>query len=317
MLINKGHSIADFPVVVNNYDASFDERNINFSNIVNDQYIQLNRDQKEIIDIILQVSNNIGYNGFKRFYIDGPGGSGKTFVYRALYNLLKSQKKKICCMTFTGITATLLPNGKTVHKVLGLHVPLLSDSSSNFSVRSKEGQFLRQIDVFVWDEAPMAPRYALEIMDRILRDVMNNDLLFGRKIVILGGDFRELLPVLPRGIRSEIVNLSIKNSFLWNNFHKFKLTRNMRAVDDDMSFAQFVFDVGNGTLNDDNDNIIIPERCIIRNNNFVDCVYGEFIRNRLFEEMSSLAILSARNVDVNELNKEVVSLLDSYNIHKH
>ena len=38
----------------------------------------------------------------------------------------------------------------------------------------------------------------------------------------------------------------------------------MRAVDDDMSFAQFVLDVGNGTLNDDNDNITIPERCIIK-----------------------------------------------------
>ena len=33
--------------------------------------------------------------------------------------------------------------------------------------------------------------------------------------------------------------------------------RNMRAVDNNMSFAQFVFDVGNGTLNGDNDNIII------------------------------------------------------------
>ena len=80
-----------------------------------------------------------------------------------------------------------------------------------------------------------------------------------------------------------------------------------------MSFAQFVLDVGNGTLNGDNDNIIIPERCIIRNNNFVDCVYGEFVRYHHFDKMSSSAILSATNVDVNELNKEVVSLLDSYN----
>ena len=78
-------------------------------------------------------------------------------------------------MAFTGIAVTLLPNRKTVHKVLGLPLPLLSDSSSNFSVRSKEGQFLRQTDVFVSEIIPMAPRYALEIMDRTLRDVMNND----------------------------------------------------------------------------------------------------------------------------------------------
>ena len=86
------------------------------------------------------------------------------------------------------ITATLLPNRKTVHKVLGLHVPLLSDFSSNFSLQSKEGQFLRQTDVFVWDEAFMTPGYALEITDRTLRDVRNND-LFGGKITILGSDF--------------------------------------------------------------------------------------------------------------------------------
>ena len=48
---------------------------------------------------------------------------------------------------------------------------------------------------------------ALEIMDRTLSDIINNNLLFGCKIVILGGDFRQLLPVLPRGIRSEIINL--------------------------------------------------------------------------------------------------------------
>ena len=74
---------------------------------------------------------------------------------------------------------------------------------------------------------------------------------------------------------------------MWNNFYKFKLTRNMRAFDDDMSFAQFILFVGNGTLIGDNDNIIIPKSCIIRKNNFIDCVYGEFIRNHLFDEMSS------------------------------
>ena len=59
-------------MVVNNYDKSCDERHINFANMANDQ--------KEIVDIILQVSNNIDYNRFKCFYIDGPGGSIKTFV---------------------------------------------------------------------------------------------------------------------------------------------------------------------------------------------------------------------------------------------
>ena len=261
----------------------------------------------------MRVFTTINYNGCKCFYIDGPGGSGKTFVYKTIYNLLKSQSKNVCCMAFTGIAATLLPTGKTVHKVLGLPVPLLSDSSSNISVQSKEGQFLRETDVFIWDEAPMAPRYALEIMDRTLKDIMNNNLLFGGKIVILGGDFRQLLPVLPRANRSELINLSIKNSLLWNSFTKFKLCRNMRITDEDIAFSEFVLDIGNGDLNDDDNNVSIPERCIIRNTNFINCTYGDLIRNHLYDELSSSVILSPRNADVNEINKMIVSLLDSRN----
>ena len=42
-------------------------------------------------------------------------------------------------MAFTGIAETSLPTGMTVHKVLGLPVPLLSVSTSNIAVQSKEG----------------------------------------------------------------------------------------------------------------------------------------------------------------------------------
>ena len=71
---------------------------------------------------------------------------------------------------------------KLLVTVLRLPVPLLSDSSSNFLVQSKDGQCLMQTDVFVSDEAPMAPRYALEMLDRTLTDVMNNNFLFRGKI---------------------------------------------------------------------------------------------------------------------------------------
>ena len=276
-------------------------------------YHQLNVEQKEIVDNILSCSNSVDYTRPRCFYIDGPGGTGKTFVYNTIYNLLRGQNKNVCSMAFTGIAATLLPNGITVHKAFNLPVPLMSDSSSNIAVNSKEGEFLRHTDVFIWDEASMAPRYSLEIMDRTLRDIMNNDYPFGGKIVILGGDFRQILPVLPHGVRSEVVNLAIKNSLLWSVFHKFQLTRNMRVLNDEISFAQFVLNIGNGDSNDNDDNIVIPERCIIRNDDIVSCIYGNSIETHSYDEMSSFAILSARNKDVDEINKKVVSLLNSNN----
>ncbi|XP_034945195.1 uncharacterized protein [Chelonus insularis] len=42
-----------------------------------------------------------------------------------------SKNRNICTMAYTGIAATLLPNGKTLHKTFNLPVPLFSDSSSN------------------------------------------------------------------------------------------------------------------------------------------------------------------------------------------
>ena len=120
MLIAKGNDIANFPSIhqlaVNNHIEDSNELHGNLADIGNRQYTMLNRDQKEIVDKIFSVSNVIDYNS-SRCYIDGPGVSGKTFVYTTLYNLLKSQNKNVCFMAFTGIAATLLPKGMTVHKV--------------------------------------------------------------------------------------------------------------------------------------------------------------------------------------------------------
>ena len=77
-------------LVVNNHIEDSNELRGNLADMGNRQYTMLNRDQREIVDKILRVSNVIDYNSSRCFYIDGPGGSGKTFVYTTLYNLLKS-----------------------------------------------------------------------------------------------------------------------------------------------------------------------------------------------------------------------------------
>jgi len=214
-------------------------------------------------------------------------------------------------MAFTGIAATLLPAGRTVHKIFGLPVPLFADSSSSIKIQSKEAQYLKKIDIFIWDEAPMAPRHALEIIDRTLRDIMNNNLPFGGKIIVLGGDFRQLLPIKIHGTRCEIVNLSIKFSSNWKHFISFSLTENMRVFPEETEFAKFLLDLGDGILNDSNDNIQLPDYCIAPiNADVVEDIYGDLIRNKEFNKMSKCAILSARNADVDEINKRVVELLD-------
>ncbi|XP_011704911.1 PREDICTED: uncharacterized protein LOC105460165, partial [Wasmannia auropunctata] len=71
--------------------------------------------------------------------------------------------------------------------------------------------------------------------------------------------------------------------------------------------------MGDGILNDSNDNIQLPNCCIASvNADIVENIYGDLIRNKEFNKMAKCAILSARNADVDEINKRVVELLDTF-----
>ena len=49
--------------------------------------------QIEIVDSILRAANDSNYVETKCFFIDGPGGTGKTFVYKTINSWPKSQSK--------------------------------------------------------------------------------------------------------------------------------------------------------------------------------------------------------------------------------
>ena len=53
----------------------------------------------------------------KCYFIDGPGGTGKTYLYQSLIASVQSQGKSIVIVASTGIEATLL-NGITTHKAI-------------------------------------------------------------------------------------------------------------------------------------------------------------------------------------------------------
>lgn len=50
------------------------------------------------------------------------------------------------------------------------------------------------------------------------------------KVVIFGGDFRQVLPVIPGGGRSETILATLNSSYLWEHNKVLKLTKNMRLL---------------------------------------------------------------------------------------
>jgi ATP-dependent DNA helicase PIF1 len=67
---------------------------------------------------------------------------------------------------------------------------------------------------------------------RSLHDVMGCELPFGRKVMVFGGDFRQVLPVVPRGTKAQIMDATLLRSYFWKDIWKICLTRNMRAQTD-------------------------------------------------------------------------------------
>ena len=77
----------------------------------------------------------------------------------------------------------------------------------------------------------MTHKHAFEAIDRSLRDILGCKKLFEGITICFGGDFRQILPVIKHGSRSDIVQASLKRSYLWNNnVSIFKLRINMRVL---------------------------------------------------------------------------------------
>ncbi|XP_063904727.1 uncharacterized protein LOC135123780 [Zophobas morio] len=123
-------------------------------------------------------------------------------------------------------------------------------------------QVLKETKLIVWDECTMAHKGGVEALSKTLRDIRENGSLMGGVTVLLAGDFRQTLPVVPRGTRADEVRSCLKSSYLWPQIKKLALKTNMRVLlGDDATvgeFAQTVLQIGDGNYPTVDGKIIIP-----------------------------------------------------------
>ncbi|GJS87603.1 DNA helicase [Tanacetum coccineum] len=111
----------------------------------------------------------------------------------------------------------------------------------------------RTLNLYIWAEVPpMNDRRCFEALDRSLKDIVNKLFsLFGGKLVLLGGDFRQTLPVKKGASKMEIIASCISESALWPSFKVFTLKQNMRLARSDTTLeerslvnASWLLDIG-------------------------------------------------------------------------
>ncbi len=71
------------------------------------------------------------------------------------------------------------------------------------------------MQLIIWDEVSMQNKEVIEAADKCLRDITKEDRLFGGIPVVLGGNWAQILPVVPNGSCGDIVNACLQQSYIW------------------------------------------------------------------------------------------------------
>nr|GEV23804.1 hypothetical protein [Tanacetum cinerariifolium] len=267
----------------------------------------LNSDQKNAYDTIMR---HVDADSPGVFFIDGHGGTGKTFLYKALLATVRSRGLIALATASSGAATNNMTGGRTAHTRFKIPINLTTNSICNIKKQSGLAKLLCQATLIIWDEASMAKRQAVEAVDRTMQNINGVKLPFGGKIMVLGGDFRQVLPVIRRGTRAQIVDSSLRMSPLWNIIKVIRLTINMRARTDPW-FLNFLLRVGDGVEEVIDENYVrIPDEMTIpytdetaSKDALINEIFPFFATNaHSADDIVSRAILSTKNEHVDSIN---------------
>jgi hypothetical protein len=229
--------------------------------VLNEYLPLLNLEQKHAYDRILAAINSVETNptDSKVFFLNGAGGTGKSLLFKTLLSYVRSQNRVALPVATSGIAAILLPGGRTAHSRFKIPLNATADTTCNVRLGGPHAHIIANAMMVIWDEAVMCNKSNFQAVDRLLRDIMGardsrlEDVPFGGKVVVFGGDFRQLLPVVPRALPADIINDCIRSCSFWNQTEILHLKTNMRVQQTSASqsssiseFAQTLLDIGDG-----------------------------------------------------------------------
>lgn len=249
------------------------------------------------------------------FFLNGPGGTGKTFVYNTVCHKVRGEGWIVLCVASSGIAALLLKGGRTAHSMFKIPIDgLTGESVCSIPKESQLAAMLRLVCLIVWDEITMQHKHAAEAVERTLRDIRDNDKLFGGITVVFGGDYQQILPVVPRGSREDIVSASLQRSSLWEHIEILRLHQNMRLDRSTNSedFAQWLLDIGHGRQMTSTGDFALPSAMQCTSlNHLIEYIYSDInsIPPPPPEYFLHRTILSPRNQDVEDINSSILNLM--------
>ncbi|KAG7572539.1 P-loop containing nucleoside triphosphate hydrolase [Arabidopsis suecica] len=311
----------------------FDEKGYNTPELVENHATSvkmLTVQQKVIYDeIIGAVFENKG----GVFFGYGFGGTSKTFLWKTISAAIRSKGSIVLNVASSGIASLLLEGGRTAHSRFRIPINPTEFTTCNMKAGDDRANLIKEASLIIWDEAPMMSKHCFESLDRSLSDICKNgdNKPFGGKVIVFGGDFRQVLPVIPGGTRPEIVMSVLNSSYLWRTCKVLQLTtKNMRLFSGKLSqseardlkeFSEWILAVGDGRISEPNDGEvmidILSEFLITNAKDPIEAICTE-----IYEDITKLhlqknpkfwkerVILCPTNEDLNQINDTMLEQLE-------
>ena len=96
--------------------------------------VQMNMEQRNAFTSVMAVIHSPNLSSIDNvFFIDGPGGAGKTFPYNTLLAEVRGKGLTAIPVAYFGIAADLLCGGATAHSTFQIPIPIEDHSTCNIS----------------------------------------------------------------------------------------------------------------------------------------------------------------------------------------
>ena len=136
--------------------------------------------------------------GRKNLFLTGPGGTGKSFLIKAMVEHCKANKRTCQVCALTGCAAVLLDcNASTIHSWSGIGT--MNSTEENILRKIQKNKDLKgqwkATEVLIVDEVSMMSRRMFELLYFLAQRIRLDKSAFGGIQVVFVGDFFQLPPI--------------------------------------------------------------------------------------------------------------------------
>lgn len=182
--------------------------------------------------------------------LTGQAGSGKTWTINEFVKQAKKKHRKVVVTATTGLASSHI-GGQTIHSWSGMGLDDHLHDDYIYTMSETRKKDIRKTDILIIDEISMMHDYNLDMVDKAMRIIRENDSPFGGIQVILVGDFFQLPPVKQGGSGKFVVfskvwkQMNVKVCYLEEQFRQ-----------DDAQLQDILNAMRDGTLNQKHVNLL-------------------------------------------------------------